>query len=202
MTIQGGPLYYEDLQVGQRWISPARTVTETDVVQFAGLTGDFTPLHVDHEFARQTPFGRPIAHGLLGLSMMAGLSSTCPWVQTAALLEVRGWKFLKPIFFGDTIHVETEIAACEPSGRRRGRVIWIRRLRNQHGEVLQEGELVTLVLAARPQPAPSTIASHATSSQSAAASHGTAPAPTAPPPHAPFPAANGTALPQGKLEAR
>ena len=145
-------LYFDELQVGQKWHSPARTVTETDVVNFAGLTWDFDPLHTDHEFARQTPFRQPIAHGLLGLSFLAGLSSTAPRIRTAALVAVTDWKFLKPIFFGDTVHVVTEVTEKRPNGRRTGRVLWKRQLVNQKGEVVQEGTIETLVstLLARP----------------------------------------------------
>ncbi|MBI1900096.1 MAG: dehydratase [Planctomycetia bacterium] len=150
MPEQGAALHFDDVEIGDRWISPARTVTETDVGHFAELTGDFTPLHVDADFARQTPFGRPIAHGLLGLSLMAGLSSGCPRMQTAAFLGIRDWQFLRPIFFGDTVHVETEIVSKQASGRRRGRILWRRRLVNQDGEVVQQGELETLVMSRRP----------------------------------------------------
>ncbi len=139
-------LYFEDLSVGDCWVSCARTVTEADVVNFARLTGDFNPLHVDSEYARQTPFGRPIAHGLLGLSFMAGLASTAPAVSTVALLRIIQWKFLQPIFFGDTIRVETKVVDKQPSGRRRGRVLWHQRVINQHGQVVQEGKLETLVM--------------------------------------------------------
>src|SRR5262245_51999961 len=111
-------LYFEDLAVGQTWDSAARTVTETDVVNFACLTGDFDPLHVDHEFARQSVFRKPVAHGLLGISYMAGLSSHTPRVQTAAFVAIEKWAFLKPIFFGDTIHVRNEIVTLEDEGRR------------------------------------------------------------------------------------
>lgn len=138
-------LYFDDLQVGHRWRSPARTVTETDVVNFAGLTGDFDPLHVDHEFAAQTPFKKPIAHGLLGLSLLAGLSSTSPRVRTVALVAVREWKFQKPVYFGDTLHVLTEVVEKRPNGRRSGHVTWRRQLINQRGEIVQDGILETLV---------------------------------------------------------
>ena len=113
---------------------------------FAGMTGDFTPLHVDHEYARQTPFGKPIAHGLLGLSVMAGLSSRCPAMHTAAFLRVREWQFVRPIHIGDTVHVETQVTERQPHGRQRGLIVWRRRLVNQHGEAVQEGVLETLVL--------------------------------------------------------
>jgi 3-hydroxybutyryl-CoA dehydratase len=139
------PLYFEDVAVGQRWTSPSRTLTETDVVNFAGLTGDYNPLHMDHEFARQSPYGQPIAHGLLGVSLVAGLGSQSPNMHTAAFVEVRDWKFLKPVFFGDTLHVVTEVVDRQPSGRRRGQVSWKRQLLNQNGEVVQEGIFVTLV---------------------------------------------------------
>ncbi len=140
-------LHYDDLKVGDRWVSRRRTVTETDVVNFACLTGDHDPLHVDHEFARQTPFGRPIAHGLLGLSFVAGLGSQCPAVNTLALIAVRDWQFLTPIYIGDTVHAVTEIVEKNGSGRRHGRVVWQRQLVNQKGEIVQQGTLETMVAA-------------------------------------------------------
>ena len=138
-------LYFDDVQQGDVWKSPARTVTETDVVNFAGLTGDFTALHVDHQYASETPFRRPIAHGLLGLSMMAGLSSRCPNMATLALVNLGEWKFLKPIYFGDTVHVLTEIIEKRPHGRRRGAIVWSRRLINQDALTVQAGLIETLV---------------------------------------------------------
>ncbi len=139
-------LGFDDLAVGDEWQSPARTVTEADVVQFAALTGDFNPLHVDRESAAATPFGRPIAHGLLGLSFAAGLTSTAPRVETLAFVGILEWAFLKPIFFGDTIRVLSRIEALEPRSRgRRGVVTWHRRVVNQSGEVVQEGRTQTLV---------------------------------------------------------
>jgi len=140
------PLYFDEVDVGDAWSSPGRTITETDVVNFAGMTGDYNPLHVDHEFARSTPFGRPIAHGLLGMAFAAGLGSSSPSMQTAAFVRIVDWKFLKPLFIGDTIRVETEIVAMEPHGRKRGLITWRRRIVNQHGDVLQEGTAETLVL--------------------------------------------------------
>lgn len=140
-------LYLEDIDVGSSWKSPARTVTESDIVSFAGMTGDFDPLHVDHEFAAETPYGKPIAHGLLGMSFMAGLSSNHPRMRTLAFVRIDDWQFLKPIFVGDTIHVVTSVASISPKGRRSGEVIWDRSLVNQKGETVQAGKIVTLVSA-------------------------------------------------------
>lgn len=138
-------LYLEDLEAGSNWTSSARTVTETDIVSFAGMTGDFDPLHMDHEHARQSPYGRPIAHGLLGMSLMAGLSSTCPRVRTLALVKVEDWQFQRPVYVGDTIHVVTRVESITPRGRRSGEVVWFRKLINQRGECVQSGRIVTLV---------------------------------------------------------
>jgi 3-hydroxybutyryl-CoA dehydratase len=138
-------LYLEDLEVGRTWKSLSRTLTETDIVGFAGMTGDYDPLHVDREFAAETPYGKPIAHGLLGLSLMAGLSSTCPRVRTMALVRVDQWMFHRPIFIGDTVHVLTEVESITPRGRRSGEVIWFRKLINQRGECVQSGRISTLV---------------------------------------------------------
>lgn len=158
-------LSFEQLRIGDRWQSRARTITESDVVHFAGLTGDYDPLHVDHEFARQSPFGKPIAHGLLGLSILAGLSSNCPAVRTAAFLGIREWEFVRPTYIGDTVHAITEVVDLQRSGRRRGRVIWRRQLLNQSGDVVQSGILETLVNAAdtsnrRDAPTPAAPAPH------------------------------------------
>ena len=161
------PLYFENLTVGDSWRSLGRTVTEADVVNFAGMTGDYDPLHVDHEYARQTPFGKPIAHGLLGLSLVAGLSSHFPCVRTIAFLRIDSWEFLKPIYIGDTLHAETEVVAKKPNGRRTGYVTWRRRLVNQAGDVVQHGVFETLVSLAEvhhrradatPHPAPTPAA--------------------------------------------
>lgn len=146
-----GIRHFEDLAVGDRWVSLGRTVTETDIVNFAGLSGDYDPLHVDHEYARQTPFGKPIAHGLLGLSLVAGLASQCPTVRTVAFLKIESWEFHKPIYIGDTLHAETEVVGKAANGRRTGYVTWQRRLVNQAGDVVQAGTFQTLVALAKVQ---------------------------------------------------
>ena len=162
-------LYFEDLHVGDSWRSRARTITETDVVNFACLTGDFDPLHVDHEFARESPFGKPIAHGLLGLSFVAGLGSHSPAVKTVAFLGIQKWEFLRPAHIGDTLHVVTEILELRPNGRRCGHVTWKRQLVNQAGSVVQSGVFETLVSLAR----------CGQQRRDAAAAHATKPAPHA-----------------------
>ena len=139
-------LTFDDLAPGDEWESPARTVTESDVVAFAGLSGDFNPIHVDHESAKTNAFGRPVAHGLLGLSIASGLASHSPRVDTLAFLEIVEWKFLQPIAFGDTIRVLTTVESVQPRSRgRRATVTWRRRLVNQQGVIVQEGRTRTLV---------------------------------------------------------
>ena len=147
-------LSFGSIEVGQTWESPSRVVSESDVVSFANLTGDFDPLHMDPEFARNTPFKQPIVHGLLGLSLVAGLGSHSPSVHTAAFMGVSDWKFLRPLYFGDTVYVRTEVIEKRPHGRRRGLVSWKRQLLNQHDQVVQEGIFETLVTIAPPIPAP------------------------------------------------
>lgn len=146
-------LGFQELQVGDAWESPGRTITEADVVGFAGISGDFNPLHTDHEFAARGPFRRPVAHGLLGLAVCSGLTSHAPRVATLAFLGIRDWQFLQPIAFGDTIRVVSDIVALEPKARgRRGIVTWRRRIVNQRGETVQEGITQTLVRSTSPSP--------------------------------------------------
>ncbi len=140
-----GPLYFEELHVGDSWTSPRRTLTETDVVLFAGLTGDVDPLHVDRHFAEQTPFQRPLAHGLLGMALAAGLAIHYPRMSTTAFVAVREWQFVAPLYVGDTVYALTEVADLRSHGRRNGLVTWRRRLLNHNNEVVQQGVFETLV---------------------------------------------------------
>jgi acyl dehydratase len=140
--------YFEDFQVGQRFTTPARTVTEADLVNFAGVSGDYNPIHTDAEFAKTTPFGQRIAHGLLVLAMLTGLRQRTGQFEGTliAWLEIRSYRFLKPVFIGDTVHGETEILEKrETSKPDRGFLVQRVRVLNQRGEVVQEGEFVTLV---------------------------------------------------------
>ena len=139
-------LFFDDVEVGQSWLTFGRTVTEADIVNFAGLSGDFNPIHVDHEFARTTPFRRPIAHGLLVFSIGSGLGVVIPLMRTLAVLSIREWHFHGPVFTGDTLHVRSEVLQKEARGRgRRGVITWQRQIINQENKVVQEGVTLTLV---------------------------------------------------------
>ena len=138
-------LWFDDVELDQQWTSPARTVTEVDVVNFASVTGDYNPLHIDHHFASQSVYRKPIAHGLLGLSWVAGLGSTSPSMKTVAFTAVKQWDFVAPIFFGDTVHVLTRCLAKTPKGKKAGQIQWERMLINQRDQVVQKGVFETLV---------------------------------------------------------
>jgi acyl dehydratase len=149
-------LYFDDVEVGQHWESLGRTLTEADIVNFAGLSGDFNPIHLDHEFARSTPFRRPIAHGLLVFSVGSGLGLYAPPMRTLAILTVKEWHFREPVFVGDTIHVRSAVLAKVVRGRgRRGVITWQRQILNQQNKVLQEGVTETLVEGRGPAPSDS-----------------------------------------------
>jgi acyl dehydratase len=144
------PLRWEDLHVGLEFGSPTRTVTETDVVMFASLTGDWSELHTSEAFARRTQYGRRVAHGLLGLALAHGLM----WPRTGAmrdiavaLLGVSDWRFRRPIFLGDTIHVRYRIAEMRDSRRYPDQAIvtFEVSLLGEDDAVLQEGRKALLV---------------------------------------------------------
>lgn len=140
--------YYEEFTVGERFESPARTVTEHDVYSFAGLSGDYNQVHTDREFASGTALGKPIAHGILGIAIAGGLVTRTGIFDgtTIALLSIKEWKFLGPIYFGDTIHIEFEITMMrETSKPDTGIMERLMRVVNQRGETVQSGEMVTMV---------------------------------------------------------
>ena len=148
---RAGKFYFEDLEVGSVFSSPARTVTETDIVIFAGLSADYNALHTDAEYSKNTVFGERIAHGLLGLIIASGLFTRTDLNMglnetVIALLGINSWKFTAPIKIGDTVHLEIEIAGKkETSKPDRGVVVFKRRLINQRGEVVQEGEVPLMI---------------------------------------------------------
>ncbi|MGI8712290.1 MAG: MaoC/PaaZ C-terminal domain-containing protein [Solirubrobacteraceae bacterium] len=141
-------MYFEDFEVGASFVTAGRTITESDVMGFAGLSGDMNPLHVDREFARRSEFGEPVAHGLLVLSIAAGLG-----IQTGifsgtnlALLGLEEWRFLGAVRFGDTIHMtSTVIETRRTSKGGRGVVRLAQEISNQRDEVVQTGVFASLM---------------------------------------------------------
>lgn len=139
--------YFDDFELGEEFETPARTITEADVVQFAGLSGDFNPLHTDEEYAKNGRFGGRIAHGLLGLAVVSGLKSRLGFYEGTVIAFLSlNWKFVGPIRPGDTIRARVKIAGKrETSKADRGVLVqWIT-VTNQRGEVVQEGEQVLLM---------------------------------------------------------
>jgi 3-hydroxybutyryl-CoA dehydratase len=134
-------MYFEEFEVGYEIVSAARTITETDIVSFAALTGDWTQIHVNAEYAKGTIFGQRVAHGLMGLSYAAGLGAQLGFIEET-VLAFRGleWKFSAPIFIGDTIHLRIKVREKKELKRLGGgSVIFDVRLLNQEGKIVQKG---------------------------------------------------------------
>ncbi len=132
-------LYFEDCHVGDRVVSPGRTITETDILMFAALTGDWNAVHTDAEYARSTMFGERIAHGLLLLAIGGGLlvRGSEPFLVPQSLLALAGIekvRFLTPAKIGTTVHLETEVTALTKVGATRGLITANHRMRDQSGQ--------------------------------------------------------------------
>ncbi|MDT5025628.1 MAG: hypothetical protein QOE61_2054 [Micromonosporaceae bacterium] len=144
------PKYLEDLTAGDVFTSAARTITESDVVAFAGLSGDFNPIHTDVEFAKETPYGQRVVYGLLGLSMLTGLLDRTGLFSGSAIamLGIRDWTFAAPLFIGDTIRFRLTIVDVRRArSGDRGVVQRYFELMNQRDEVVQKGHIDILVRA-------------------------------------------------------
>ncbi len=144
-------LYFSDFAVGQAYRSPRpRAVTETVLAQFGEVSGDMNRIHYDEEFAKASPFGGRIAHGLLGLSIASGLLHDLGIVAESVLafagLE---WKFKGPVRIGDSLSMVMTVARTRALGRRGGLVIFDAVLLNQREETVQEGVWSLMV---RPKP--------------------------------------------------
>jgi acyl dehydratase len=139
--------YFEEFEIGETFSAGPRLVTQEDVSAFASVSGDVNPLHLDAEYAATTRFGRPIAHGVLGLSIATGLlGSTGLTRGTLIALTGLEWTFLAPIYPGTEVSVRVSVAELRPSRKPgRGRLVWEVELVDEAGEVLQRGRLNALM---------------------------------------------------------
>jgi acyl dehydratase len=139
--------HFDEIEIGESFETPGITVTDWHVLQFAGVSMDFFELHTNDEFARQTEFGRRVAHGLLGLALTDGLKNRSAF-QVHALASLHwSWDFVGPIFIGDTISAQLRVEDKRASRSKpdRGVVTLALELRNQHGKIVQQGKNVLLV---------------------------------------------------------
>ncbi len=148
-------IYFEDYQEGATFETRGRTITEADIVAFAGLSYDTNPLHTDAEYAKGTPFGQRIAHGALGFSVATGLAWQLGFLEgTVVAFTETEWKFRAPIFIGDTVKLQlivTKLRASKAVGG--GFVTVSAKLLNQRGEVTQKGDW-TYIVRSKPQTEP------------------------------------------------
>jgi 3-hydroxybutyryl-CoA dehydratase len=138
---------FDEIEEGRTYRTARRTITDADIVNFAGFSGDFNPLHVDDVFAEEaTPYGRRVAHGLVGLSIGTGLRSEMDDWYVLGWLEVQR-RFEGPVFAGDTIHIEAEVKSKRRSRSKpdRGIVVLTIKLVNESGAVVQSGEDTVLM---------------------------------------------------------
>ena len=141
--------YFEEFAVGDLFITPRRTVTQTDIVNFAGVSGDFNAPHMDHEFCRTQPYGEPIAHGPLVLAISTGLlcQSGLNDGTLVAMLGVDKWRIHSPVKHGDTLHVTTQVTHTRLSSKGdRGIVSFYREILNQHGTAVHSMEVQCMYL--------------------------------------------------------
>jgi len=146
-------MWYEEFEVGQRIITPGRTITESDIVSFAGLSGDYNQIHTDAEFSSKAPFGKRVAHGLLILSIASGLAMRTGVLEgtVIAFREINNWKFSLPVYIGDTIHAELTIIETKPVRRLGGGSLQIEiAVKNQRNDVTMKGTWTALV-ASKPE---------------------------------------------------
>ncbi len=147
LVYQPKGLYFEDFTLGTRLRTAGRTITEADIVAFAGLSGDFNQIHTNAEYAAADTFGQRVAHGLLVQSIATGLAVQSGVIEgTVLAFRELDAKFSLPVYIGDTIHVEIEIVATKPLPRLRGgNVIMKVAVVNQKGAATQRGNWTMLV---------------------------------------------------------
>jgi acyl dehydratase len=144
----GSVMHFDDIQVGASWRSTGRTLTEADLHHACMSSGDWHPIHADAEFARTTPLGQRIFQGSYGLHIAFGMATKFPELGDGviAALGFSTWRYLAPLFIGDTVSVEVEVVGKRPTADGQRGVLERRiRLLNQSGQVVQEGVAQTMV---------------------------------------------------------
>jgi len=152
-TAQPRGKYFEDFEIGQEFVTPARTITSTDIVNFACLTGDFNEVHTNFEYCKTTPFGEPIAHGPLIYGIMGGLQYAAGVNDGTmlALLQIDAWRMLGPVKHGDTICMHAKVIEKKESSKPdRGVITFERKCIKQDGTAVQEMK-ATLMYKRRPK---------------------------------------------------
>lgn len=141
-------MYFEEFEPGQKIVSAGRTVTESDIVNFAGLSGDYTQIHTDVEYSKNTPIGMRVAHGLLVMAIASGLAAQTGVLEGTVLVfrEITKWKFIKPVFIGDTVHVDLIVKSVKEIKRIGGGSVEITLdVQNQENETVMKGDWVVLM---------------------------------------------------------
>ena len=140
--------YFEDFEEGMKFKTPARTVTETDVVNFACFSGDFNPLHSDATYAAETIFGERIAHGMCGFSIAMGLLTRLNIFERTivAFYGIDNWRFTAPIKIGTTMHVVARVLQKESKKPEHGLVVFRLDVIDQNGTTLMSGTIKTLMM--------------------------------------------------------
>jgi 3-hydroxybutyryl-CoA dehydratase len=135
-------MYFEEFEPGQNITTAGRTITESDIVTFAGFSGDFNQIHTDAVYSQSSPAGQRVAHGLLVLSIASGLTVQTGLMEGTVVYfrEINEWKFIKPVFIGDTIHVDIEVLETKELRRTGTGLVTIQLdVRNQESEAVMKG---------------------------------------------------------------
>ena len=145
--------FFEDFEVGQKMVTRGRTITESDIVQFGTLTGDFNPMHFDADYMQDHMLGQRVAHGMLTISYAIGQAYQLGFMeQTVLSFRSIDMKFSVPVYIGDTIHAEINVKETKAAARLGGGTVTLgMRIINQDGKAVQKGDLVVLVAAHDPQ---------------------------------------------------
>jgi acyl dehydratase len=145
-------MYFEEFEVGMTIRSDGRTITEADIVNFAGVSGDYNPMHTDAVYAATTPFGQRVAHGALVFSIATGLLYRLRFLEGTVLAfrSIDEWKFSQPVLIGDSLYCEIEVVEVKEARRLGGGQVTVSvKVINQDGKTVQKGNL-TVIVASKP----------------------------------------------------
>ena len=133
-------LYFEEFEPGQEITTNARTITEADVVNFAGVSGDYNSIHVDAAYSAESFYEQRVAHGLLILSIASGLAMRTGFMEETVIAwrDIQKWRFSRPVFIGDTVHVVLKVEDTKPMPRLGGGMV------NLNVSVLNQGDLAVM----------------------------------------------------------